>query len=172
MFFLGLRWCPPSPQVLYLLRFHRGPRDVLLSSVHVGGDVDSVAALALATVAALEGCQWGTPRGLPWKLLEEPGVLEERYSVFRGDPITRRVGLEMFRVCKEKKDIFRLCNQPNQWLTKDFSSANQQKWGFKPTIMRIEWDAGSWFPLWVDLPQPFFSGIQRVELVLGKVLDE
>jgi ADP-ribosylglycohydrolase len=62
------------PQVLYLLRFHRGPRDVLLSSVHVGGDVDSVAALALATVAALEGCQWGTPRGLPWKLLEEPGV--------------------------------------------------------------------------------------------------
>jgi len=25
----------------------------------VGGDVDSVAALALATVAALEGCQWG-----------------------------------------------------------------------------------------------------------------
>eukprot|EP00435_Cladocopium_sp_Y103_P034285 s1863_g8.t2 len=57
--------------VLYLLRFHRGPRDVLLSSVHLGGDVDSVAALALATVAAVEGCQWGTPRGLPWKLLEE-----------------------------------------------------------------------------------------------------
>lgn len=57
--------------MLYLLRFHRGPRDVLLSSVHMGGDVDSVAALALAVVAALEGLQFGTPRGLPWKLLEE-----------------------------------------------------------------------------------------------------
>ena len=69
MFFLGST--SVKPQVLYLLRFQRGPRDVLLSSVQLGGDVDSVAALALATVAAREGCQWGTPRGLPWKLLEE-----------------------------------------------------------------------------------------------------
>jgi len=57
--------------VLYLLRFHRGPRDVLLTSVHIGGDVDSVAALCLAVVAGLEGLQFGQPRGLPWKLLEE-----------------------------------------------------------------------------------------------------
>ena len=66
----------PSPstgkkKVLYLLRFHRGPRDALLTSVHIGGDVDSVAALCLAVVAGMEGLQFGQPRGLPWKLLEE-----------------------------------------------------------------------------------------------------
>ena len=33
--------------VLYLLKHHRGPLDILKASVDIGGDVDSVAVLAL-----------------------------------------------------------------------------------------------------------------------------
>ncbi|CAK9006093.1 unnamed protein product [Durusdinium trenchii] len=64
--------------VLYLLRFARGCRDALLASVHLGGDVDSVAALTLAVTAAAApgGLRCGERGGLPWKLLEELEGLE------------------------------------------------------------------------------------------------
>mmetsp|Transcript_40514 Transcript_40514/g.94127 ORF Transcript_40514/g.94127 Transcript_40514/m.94127 type:complete len:95 (-) Transcript_40514:45-329(-) len=57
--------------VLYLLKFHRGPRDVLLASVDCGGDVDSVAALCTAIVAGSAGLQIGEEGGLPAFLVEE-----------------------------------------------------------------------------------------------------
>ncbi|CAE7244474.1 frmA [Symbiodinium natans] len=57
--------------VLYILRFHRGPRDALLTSLYIGGDVDSIAALCLGIVGGSEGLQLGQRCGLPWFLVEE-----------------------------------------------------------------------------------------------------
>lgn len=57
--------------VLYLLKFHRGPLDVLLASIDVGGDVDSIAALCLGVVGGSAGLRLGEPGGLPWFLVEE-----------------------------------------------------------------------------------------------------
>lgn len=57
--------------VLYLMKFHNGPRDVLMASVDFGGDVDSIAALTLAMVAGSVGLQVGQPGGVPEFLVEE-----------------------------------------------------------------------------------------------------
>jgi len=57
--------------VLYLLKHHRGPLDILRASVDIGGDVDSIAALCLGVVGGSEGLDFGEPDGLPWFLLEE-----------------------------------------------------------------------------------------------------
>ncbi|CAJ1373170.1 unnamed protein product [Effrenium voratum] len=57
--------------VLYLLKHHRGPLDILRASVDIGGDVDSIAALCLGVVGATAGLGFGEAEGLPWFLLEE-----------------------------------------------------------------------------------------------------
>jgi len=57
--------------VLYILKWHRGPLDALQASVDVGGDVDSVAALALGIVGGTQGLSLGEDGGIPWFLLEE-----------------------------------------------------------------------------------------------------
>ena len=57
--------------VLYILRFQRGPRDALLTSLYIGGDVDSIAALCLGVVGGSKGLQLGQQGGLPWFLVEE-----------------------------------------------------------------------------------------------------
>jgi len=57
--------------VLYLLRWHRGPLDVLKASIDMGGDVDSVAALCLGILGASCGLRFGEEGGLSWSLLEE-----------------------------------------------------------------------------------------------------
>ena len=67
--------------MLYILRFHRGPRDALLTSLYIGGDVDSIAALCLAIVGGSEGLRLGQRSGLPWFLLEELEGVEYLVSV-------------------------------------------------------------------------------------------
>jgi len=60
-----------SALVLYLLKHHQGPLDILRASVDIGGDVDSIAALCLGVVGGSSGLGFGEPGGLPWFLLEE-----------------------------------------------------------------------------------------------------
>lgn len=60
-----------SGLVLYLLKHHRGPLDILRASVDIGGDVDSIAALCLGVVGGSAGLGFGEANGLPWFLLEE-----------------------------------------------------------------------------------------------------
>eukprot|EP00929_Paragymnodinium_shiwhaense_P104630 TRINITY_DN6920_c0_g1_i1.p1 TRINITY_DN6920_c0_g1~~TRINITY_DN6920_c0_g1_i1.p1 ORF type:complete len:393 (-),score=70.42 TRINITY_DN6920_c0_g1_i1:197-1375(-) len=57
--------------VLYLLKFHRGPFDVLMASVDLGGDVDSIAALCTAIVGGSVGLKIGEEGGLPAFLIED-----------------------------------------------------------------------------------------------------
>ena len=56
--------------VLYVVRWHDGPRDALRASIDLGGDVDSIAALALGLVGGSAGLRFGEAGGLPWELLE------------------------------------------------------------------------------------------------------
>ena len=56
--------------VLYVVRWHDGPRDALRASIDLGGDVDSIAALALGLVGGSAGLRLGEEGGLPWELLE------------------------------------------------------------------------------------------------------
>jgi len=60
-----------SSLVLYLLKHHRGPLDILRAAVDVGGDVDSAAALCLGVVGGSSGLKLGKKGGLPWFLVEE-----------------------------------------------------------------------------------------------------
>eukprot|EP00038_Savillea_parva_P014740 m.217170 g.217170 ORF g.217170 m.217170 type:complete len:406 (+) comp28963_c0_seq1:164-1381(+) len=66
--------------VMYLVRYHRGPADVLQAAVDIGGDVDSIAALCLGMVLAgpcdgervFGDVDGGEGTGvLPWVLLDE-----------------------------------------------------------------------------------------------------
>jgi ADP-ribosylglycohydrolase len=57
--------------VLYLVKHHRGPLDVLTASIDLGGDVDSIAALTVGLVGGSSGLGFGEPGGLSWKLVEE-----------------------------------------------------------------------------------------------------
>ena len=56
--------------VCYILKFHRGLQGALLTSVDVGGDVDSVAALTAGIIGGSVGLDFGDG-GVPWKFLEE-----------------------------------------------------------------------------------------------------
>ncbi|CAE8623746.1 unnamed protein product, partial [Polarella glacialis] len=71
--------------MLYLLKHHQGPLDILRASVDIGGDVDSIAALCLGIVGGSQGLQLGKKKGLPWFLVEDlEGVeyLAARAKVF------------------------------------------------------------------------------------------
>ena len=69
--------------VLYVVRWHDGPRDALRASIDLGGDVDSIAALALGLVGGSAGLQFGEDAGLPWELLEGLEGAEYLASVAR-----------------------------------------------------------------------------------------
>jgi len=64
--------------VLYLLKHHTEgqPMQILLRSVYVGGDVDSLAALCLAMVGARDGLRFGENGGIPLFMLEELEAVE------------------------------------------------------------------------------------------------
>ncbi|CAE7908187.1 set5 [Symbiodinium microadriaticum] len=76
--------------VLYLLKHHRGPLDILRASVDIGGDVDSIAALCLGVVGGSVGLDFGEPHGLPWFLLEEVEGVE--YLHARGKKFEEWIG--------------------------------------------------------------------------------
>eukprot|EP01062_Namystynia_karyoxenos_P038680 TRINITY_DN28098_c0_g1_i1.p1 TRINITY_DN28098_c0_g1~~TRINITY_DN28098_c0_g1_i1.p1 ORF type:complete len:417 (+),score=89.40 TRINITY_DN28098_c0_g1_i1:70-1251(+) len=67
--------------VLYLLKWQRGPAELLQAAVDIGGDVDSVAALCLGVLGGSEGLRFGEEGGLPWVLLE--GLEGVEYLVAR-----------------------------------------------------------------------------------------
>eukprot|EP00928_Gymnodinium_smaydae_P004138 TRINITY_DN11438_c0_g3_i2.p1 TRINITY_DN11438_c0_g3~~TRINITY_DN11438_c0_g3_i2.p1 ORF type:complete len:415 (+),score=72.67 TRINITY_DN11438_c0_g3_i2:61-1245(+) len=56
--------------VLYLVKHHRGPVDILRASIDIGGDVDSVAALCLGLLGTTSGLRFGEEGGIPWSLVE------------------------------------------------------------------------------------------------------
>ena len=79
---------------VYYFQWHRSPRETLLASVRIGGDVDSCASIAMGLLGCLthvadcvasytdrslvEGCglYWGGATGLPLKLLDDLEALE------------------------------------------------------------------------------------------------
>lgn len=82
--------------VLYLVRFHRGPRDVLQRSIDIGGDVDSLAALTLGLVGAVDGLSFGDHEdALPWQFLEELEGVE--YLVAQSQKFDHWLKTEVYR---------------------------------------------------------------------------
>lgn len=73
--------------VLYILKWYRFPREALLASVDVGGDVDSTAALIGGAIGGTTGLRFGDPKGLPWWMIEELEGVE--YLVARAKEFER-----------------------------------------------------------------------------------
>lgn len=57
--------------VLYLVQHCTTPVDLLMGSVDIGGDVDSIAALSLGLLGGSSGLRFGEVGGLSWALLED-----------------------------------------------------------------------------------------------------